>query len=71
MGSSCLSNQPIPTLEKVLDLYRHKRIGFLIEIKNPEFYPGIEDEVASVIKNTKNKNSIIYNHLTNRHQTIW
>jgi glycerophosphoryl diester phosphodiesterase len=52
-------NQHIPTLEEVLDRYRHKRIGFLIEIKNPECYPEIEVEVASVIKNAKNKNSII------------
>lgn len=43
------AGERIPTLEEVLDRYRGK-IGILIEIKNPELYPGIEEKVANALK---------------------
>jgi glycerophosphoryl diester phosphodiesterase len=52
-------HQQIPTLEEVLDRYDHKEIGFLIELKDPELYPGIEIKIARVIEKAKNKNPII------------
>ncbi|MDF2066780.1 glycerophosphodiester phosphodiesterase family protein [Bacillus sp. Cr_A10] len=41
--------EPIPTFEEILDLY-HGKIGILIELKAPELYPGIEEQVAEVLK---------------------
>lgn len=43
------AEERIPTLEEALDRYRGK-IGILIEIKNPELYPGIERKVAKALK---------------------
>jgi len=43
------AGERIPTLEEALDRYRGK-IGILIEIKNPELYPGIERKVAKALK---------------------
>lgn len=42
-------NQQIPTLIEILDRYRDK-IGFLIEMKDPENYPGIEKKLANLLK---------------------
>lgn len=45
------SSQQIPAFEEVLAHYSGKNIGFLIELKAPELYPGIERQVAdSLIK---------------------
>jgi glycerophosphoryl diester phosphodiesterase len=43
------AGERIPTLEEVLDRYRGK-IGILIEIKEPDLYPGIEEKVAEALK---------------------
>ncbi len=39
----------IPSFEEVLDRYRGE-IGILIEIKAPELYPGIEEDLAKILK---------------------
>ncbi|MBM7691568.1 glycerophosphoryl diester phosphodiesterase [Peribacillus deserti] len=39
------SGEKIPTFDEVLDRY-HGKTGILIEMKSPELYPGIEEEVA-------------------------
>ncbi|MBY0099603.1 glycerophosphodiester phosphodiesterase [Mesobacillus maritimus] len=39
----------IPTFEEILDRYRGK-VGILIELKAPELYPGVEEQVAESIK---------------------
>jgi glycerophosphoryl diester phosphodiesterase len=39
----------IPTFEEILDRYRGK-VGILIELKAPELYPGVEEQVAEAIK---------------------
>ncbi|MBS4190410.1 glycerophosphodiester phosphodiesterase [Bacillus sp. FJAT-49705] len=39
----------IPTFEEVLDRY-HGKAGILIELKAPELYPGIEEQVAEALK---------------------
>lgn len=39
----------IPTFDEILDRYRGK-VGILIELKAPELYPGIEEEVAAALK---------------------
>lgn len=39
---------PIPTFEEILDHY-HGKIGILIELKAPELYPGIEEQVAAAL----------------------
>ena len=41
--------EKIPTLDETLDRYRGK-IGILIELKSPELYPGMEEQVARIIK---------------------
>lgn len=43
------AGEQIPTFAEILDRYRGK-VGILIELKAPELYPGIEEEVASVVK---------------------
>ncbi|WP_071460874.1 glycerophosphodiester phosphodiesterase [Bacillus massilinigeriensis] len=43
------TGEKIPTFEEVLDRYRGKA-GILIELKAPEKYPGIEEEVAHLLK---------------------
>lgn len=42
------AGEPIPTFEEVLDRY-HGKIGILIELKAPELYPGIEEQVADAL----------------------
>ncbi len=39
----------IPTFDEILERYRGK-VGILIELKAPELYPGIEEEVAAALK---------------------
>ncbi|RDW16215.1 glycerophosphodiester phosphodiesterase [Oceanobacillus chungangensis] len=58
----------VPTFEEVLDAF-HGKIGILIELKAPELYPGIEEEVAKTLKDRNmhkpnNKKIIIqsFNH---------
>ncbi|MDX8342404.1 glycerophosphodiester phosphodiesterase [Rossellomorea sp. YZS02] len=41
--------EEIPTFEEVLDRY-HGKVGILIEMKSPELYPGIEEQVADALK---------------------
>ncbi len=43
------TGEKIPTLGEALDKYRGK-IGILIELKSPELYPGIEEQVARALK---------------------
>jgi glycerophosphoryl diester phosphodiesterase len=37
--------EKIPTFDEILDRY-HGKTGILIELKSPELYPGIEEQVA-------------------------
>ncbi|MGG3194926.1 glycerophosphodiester phosphodiesterase [Priestia aryabhattai] len=39
----------IPTFDEILDRY-HGKIGILIELKSPELYPGIEENVVGKLK---------------------
>ncbi|MED3728950.1 glycerophosphodiester phosphodiesterase [Priestia filamentosa] len=39
----------IPTFDEILDRY-HGKIGILIELKAPELYPGIEENVTKELK---------------------
>lgn len=43
------AGEPIPTFEEILDRY-HGKVGILIELKAPELYPGIEEQVADKLK---------------------
>jgi glycerophosphoryl diester phosphodiesterase len=43
------TGEKIPTFEEILDRYRGK-VGILIELKAPELYPGIEEQVAEQLK---------------------
>ncbi|MDR6225218.1 glycerophosphodiester phosphodiesterase [Desmospora profundinema] len=65
---SAFAGERIPTLKEVLDRYGGKGIGILIELKNPERYPGMEAEVALLLaqKNLDKRTSKIivqsFNH---------
>lgn len=53
--SSEFAGEHVPTLGEVFDTFRGK-IGILIEIKDPTFYPGIEQKVADeLIKRNMHK----------------
>lgn len=39
------TGEKIPTFDEILDRY-HGKVGILIELKSPELYPGIEEQVA-------------------------
>jgi glycerophosphoryl diester phosphodiesterase len=43
------AGEAIPTFEEILDRY-HGKVGILIELKAPELYPGIEEQVAEALK---------------------
>jgi glycerophosphoryl diester phosphodiesterase len=43
------AGEEIPTFEEVIDRY-HGKVGILIELKSPELYPGIEEQVADALK---------------------
>jgi glycerophosphoryl diester phosphodiesterase len=43
------AGEPIPAFEEILDRY-HGKVGILIELKAPELYPGIEEQVADALK---------------------
>ena len=41
----------VPTLQQIIDLVKRSRLGFYIEIKNPELYPpDFENSLLSVIR---------------------
>ena len=42
------AGQQVPTFEETLDRYRGK-VGILIELKAPELYPGMEEQVAAIL----------------------
>lgn len=44
------AGEPIPTLRETLDHVRGLRVGFLLEVKAPELYPGIERDVARELR---------------------
>ena len=48
------AGEQIPTFEEILDRY-HGKIGILIELKAPELYPGIEEQVAEALKDKKSR----------------
>lgn len=41
--------EKIPTFDEILDRY-HGKVGILVEMKSPELYPGIEEQVAEELK---------------------
>ncbi|MDQ0232089.1 glycerophosphodiester phosphodiesterase [Metabacillus malikii] len=43
------AGEKIPTFDEILDRYRGK-VGILVELKAPELYPGMEEQVAAAIK---------------------
>jgi glycerophosphoryl diester phosphodiesterase len=43
------AGEQIPTFDEILDRYRGK-VGILIELKAPELYPGIEEQVAEALR---------------------
>lgn len=43
------AGEQIPTFDEILDRY-HGKVGILIELKSPELYPGIEEQVTEAIK---------------------
>lgn len=43
------AGEQIPTFEEILDRYRGK-VGILIELKAPELYPGMEEQMAEALK---------------------
>lgn len=47
--SAQFAGEKIPTFEEILDRY-HVKVGILIELKAPELYPGIEEQVAEALK---------------------
>ena len=44
------AGEPIPTLAQAIETIRPSRSGFLLEIKAPELYPGIEADVAEEMR---------------------
>lgn len=40
------AGEPVPTLRETLDLLRDLHVGLLLEVKSPELYPGIEQDIA-------------------------
>jgi glycerophosphoryl diester phosphodiesterase len=48
-ANSSYPGQKILTLQEVITLYRN-RAGLYVEIKNPELYPGIEGELAQLVR---------------------
>lgn len=57
--------ESIPTLNEVLFRYDGS-VNFLIEMKDPHLYPGIEYLLAKEIKKKKNKSSIIVQSFDSR-----
>lgn len=43
------AGEPVPTLAQLLDLIG-QRIGFLLEVKDPALYPGIEQQIADELR---------------------
>lgn len=41
--------EPVPTLQEGLDLMKDLQLGFLLEIKESELHPGIEEDIAEVV----------------------
>ncbi|MCQ9181883.1 glycerophosphodiester phosphodiesterase [Streptomyces sp. IBSBF 2953] len=53
----------VPTLKAYLDRAEHHRQKLLLEVKNPELYPGIEQQILKVLSN---EGWLDRRHLTNR-----
>lgn len=43
------AGEPVPTMEQLIDLI-DQRIGFLLEVKDPALYPGIEQQIADELR---------------------
>ncbi|MGH3332496.1 MAG: glycerophosphodiester phosphodiesterase, partial [Nocardioidaceae bacterium] len=48
--SSEYEGEKIPTLAEAVEVIRQSRCGLLLEIKAPELYPGIEADVAALMR---------------------
>lgn len=72
------ADEKVPTLGEVLDRYTSSKMGILIELKNPELYPGIEQKIAEELiqRNitTKDSNIIVqsfhWNSVKKIHQLL-
>lgn len=40
----------VPTFDEILNRFKNESIGILIEIKTPEYYPGIEDKIKQALR---------------------
>ncbi|WP_462418844.1 glycerophosphodiester phosphodiesterase [Kytococcus sp. Marseille-QA3725] len=43
------TGERIPTLQQTVDLVRRSRVGLLIEVKSPELYPGLAEQLAEFL----------------------
>ncbi len=43
------AGEPVPTLRDVLDLLRDEPVTLVIEVKDPDRYPGIADDLAALL----------------------
>jgi glycerophosphoryl diester phosphodiesterase len=57
--SPLFSGEPIPTLEQALLTLRDEAATFVIEIKDPHFYPGICQEIVEVIGRYNAQNKVV------------
>lgn len=48
--SPAFAGEHVPTLEEAVDVVRHTRAGLLVELKQPQLYPGIADDVAALLR---------------------
>jgi len=44
------TDEPVPTLDETLDLMRRLKVDLLLEVKAPELYPGIEQQIAAELR---------------------
>ncbi|WP_414055238.1 glycerophosphodiester phosphodiesterase [Macrococcus equi] len=45
--------EKVPTFEEILTRFKNESIGILIEIKTPEYYPGIENKIREALVHYK------------------
>lgn len=48
--SPSFAGEHVPTLEEAVDVVRRTAAGLLVELKQPQLYPGIADDVAAVLR---------------------
>ncbi len=57
--SSEFAGEGVPTLNSILELVVERDIKLYVEVKNPEIYPGIENQIIAAVKKYQARDQVV------------